>query len=280
MARAPAERWTTIADLQSPAMSGNEPNRRDSIKAIAAAAAGLFVHCTAGGSATVSEAGAAPGRLDARPGRPSQPGHATQGPEALGLGTSRDGVFYAAPSPVGGPTPLILLLHGAGGSGMRIFSRVREDIVDGGGVVVAADSRGETWDLVRDGLGPDVRFIDAALGRLFDRYSIDPSKLCVAGHSDGASYALTLGIANGDLFSHVIAFSPGFLAVKGPSRKKSKIFIAHGRQDEILPIEQSGRRISSLLRQSGYNTTFREFEGGHALRPEIVREAMRWWRGT
>ena len=261
-------------------MSGKEPNRRDSIKAIAAAAAGLFVHCTAGG-VTASEAGAAPGKLDARPGRPSQPGNATPAPEALGLGTSRDGVFYASPSSDGGRRPLILLLHGAGGSGMRILTRVREDIVDGGGVVVAAvDSRGETWDLVRDGLGPDVRFIDAALGSLFDRYSIDPSKLCVAGHSDGASYALTLGIANGDLFSHVIAFSPGFLAVKTPSRKKSKIFIAHGRQDEILPIEQSGRRISSLLRQSGYNTTFREFEGGHALRPEIVREAMRWWRAT
>jgi phospholipase/carboxylesterase len=30
-----------------------------------------------------------------------------------------------------------------------------------------------------------------------------------------ASYALSLGIANGNLFSHVLAFSPGFLAPTG-----------------------------------------------------------------
>jgi hypothetical protein len=39
-----------------------------------------------------------------------------------------------------------------------------------------------------------------------------PAKtMCVAGFSDGASYSLSLGIGAGDVFSHVAAFSPGFM---------------------------------------------------------------------
>ena len=35
--------------------------------------------------------------------------------------------------------------------------------------------------------------------------------MCASGFSDGASYALSLGAANGDLFTHIAAFSPGFM---------------------------------------------------------------------
>jgi poly(3-hydroxybutyrate) depolymerase len=41
--------------------------------------------------------------------------------------------------------------------------------------------------------------------------TVDPQRICVSGFSDGASYALSLGLANGDLFTHVAAFSPGFM---------------------------------------------------------------------
>ncbi len=70
--------------------------------------------------------------------------------------------------------------------------------------------------LLRGGFGPDVRFIDKALSKVFGSYRIDPSHLAVAGFSDGASYALSLGLPNGDLFSHIIAFSPGFM--RAPSK--------------------------------------------------------------
>ena len=38
---------------------------------------------------------------------------------------------------------------------------------------------------------------------------IDPSRIAMAGFSDGASYSLSVGLANGDLFSAVFGFSPG-----------------------------------------------------------------------
>jgi len=45
---------------------------------------------------------------------------------------------------------------------------------------------------------------------------------CNRGFSDGASYALSVGITNGDLFTHVIAFSPGFVA---PARQQETISV-------------------------------------------------------
>ena len=46
-----------------------------------------------------------------------------------------------------------------------------------------------TWDRVGGFFGPDVAYIDLALGITFDRCAIDPARVCLAGFSDGASSA-------------------------------------------------------------------------------------------
>jgi phospholipase/carboxylesterase len=242
--------------------------RRDLIKLLLAAPA---LRCASG------EETSSVGRLAARPGKPTKTG-AVGEVVPLGVGNgARDGVVYAAPDADRVSRPLLLLLHGASGSGAWSLGRMQSQIATPGVVIVAPDSRGITWDIVRGGVGPDARFIDDALRAVFDRYPIDRARVCVAGHSDGASYALTLGLTNGDLFPQVIALSAGFLAVKAPSSVKPRIFLAHGREDEILSFEASGRHIAMLLERAGYDVTFRPFDGGHALKPEIVREAIAWW---
>src|SRR5260221_14276362 len=107
------------------------------------------------------------------------------------------------------------MLHGAGGSGEGVLRRVATAVDEAGIAVLAPDSRDSTWDAIRDGFGPDVAFIDRALARVFDTVSVDPARIAVGGFSDGASYALSLGLVNGDLFRRVVAFSPGFI-VAGP----------------------------------------------------------------
>jgi phospholipase/carboxylesterase len=99
--------------------------------------------------------------------------------------------------------------------------------------------------------------------------------VAVGGYSDGASYALSLGIANGDLFTHVLAFSPGFMAPTGQVGAP-RIFVSHGTRDGWLPIERCSRRIVPQLERAGYDVTYREFEGGHVVPPEIGREAADW----
>jgi phospholipase/carboxylesterase len=105
---------------------------------------------------------------------------------------------------------------------------------------------------------------------------VDPGRLAVGGFSDGASYALSLGVDNGDLFSHVLAFSPGFMA---PTRRAGspRFFVSHGTRDGVLPIERCSRRIVPQLERMGYEVTYREFEGGHTVLPEIALEAVGWF---
>src|SRR4029450_7443821 len=87
-----------------------------------------------------------------------------------------------------------------------------------GVVLVAPDSRHPTtWDLIAEGRpAPRVPFLDLVLDAVADRLDLDTGRLAVGGVSDGASYALSLGICNGDVFAAVLAFSPGFLVAPGP----------------------------------------------------------------
>jgi phospholipase/carboxylesterase len=166
-----------------------------------------------------------------------------------------------------------VILHGAGGDargGLGVLGRLAEER---GLLVVAPDSRGRTWDVILGGYGPDVAFLDRALAHTFERHPVDPVRVAIGGFSDGASYALFIGLANGDLFRHVLAFSPGFSAsVDGPGRPR--VFVSHGTDDDVLPIASTSRRLVPQLRRQGYPVVYREFDGGHAVPPDIVEEAL------
>jgi phospholipase/carboxylesterase len=197
--------------------------------------------------------------------------------EALGLSDGRDGVLYV-PDTAETRAPVLVFLHGATGSG-RAHLRPALGPADRYGVIlVAPDSRlGGTWDLIAAGrFGPDVEFLDRVLNAVVERVDADLTRLAIGGVSDGASYALSVGLANGDVFSTVIAFSPGFLAVPQPVGKP-RVFVSHGTADPILPIDGCSGAFVPQLRHAGYDVTFRPFDGGHTVPPEIADEGMRWW---
>ena len=125
------------------------------------------------------------------------------------------------------------------------------------------------------GFGPDVAFLHQALAHVFRNVAIDPARIAIGGFSDGATYALSLGLINGDLFHRIVAFSPGFI-LNGDSRGRPEVFISHGRRDAILPINRTTRRIGQLLKQNGHSIVIREFDGGHEVPANIAREALEW----
>jgi len=193
----------------------------------------------------------------------------------LGLDRSRDAVLQLPTKPTGEPLPLLVMLHGAGGNGAGVLRRVTAAAEEAGVAVLAPDSRDSTWDGIRGGFGPDVAFIDRALARVFESVPIDPERVAVGGFSDGATYALSLGLVNGDLFRRVAAFSPGFI-VGGTPQGKPQFFVSHGKADQILPIDECSRVIVPQLQRRGYQVIFKEFDGGHQVPPEIAAEAIRW----
>jgi phospholipase/carboxylesterase len=221
------------------------------------------------------------GRLLARPGPPTSDATApSTGLRPLGLGSERNALLYI---PKGyrateEGAPLALVLHGSRSDAIRGLSPFLGPAEEAGLVLLAPDSRDpRDWDFVFPGYyGPDVEFIDRALERTFGRLAVDPGRLAVAGFSDGASYALSLGLTNGDLFTHVIAFSAG-LAEPVVRRGKPFIFVSHGTRDEVLPIKNTSRRFVPQLEREGYEVRYREFDGGHTVPPGIAHEAFDWF---
>ncbi len=230
----------------------------------------LVVACSLGLSQETSRRD---GRLRARP----VPVTSTPKPglTPLALGKERDGLLYIPANLPAGPAPLVVLLHGAGGAAQGIMRRLSTVADSVGFVVLVPDSRGPTWDAIRGNYGPDIAFVDSALKLVFSRVSIDPARVIASGFSDGASYALGLARVNGDLFSRVVAFSPGFVT-HGTATGKPEVYITHGDADQILPYEATSERIVVALKRAGYQVTLKQFAGGHMVPPDLAIEAFRW----
>jgi phospholipase/carboxylesterase len=172
----------------------------------------------------------------------------------------------------------MVALHGAGSTAQRGLDHVRALADDFRTIVFAPQSGDRTWDLILGGYGLDVSAIDGALAELFARYTVDPARVALTGFSDGASYALSLGTANGELFNHIIAFSPGFAVPSGRSGSP-RIFLSHGTQDTILPIGLTSRMLAPMLQMAGYALEYVEFDGPHSVPQHVLRAAYEWMAG-
>lgn len=197
-----------------------------------------------------------------------------EGLAALGLDRDRDALVRCPPDD-GQAAPLMVLLHGAGGTAGQAMALAADRAEASGMVLLAPQSRKATWDVIAGGWGPDVRFIAQAMRTVAAGRRIDPARIAVSGFSDGASYALSLGLINGGLFRAVLAFSPGFMA---PTRTEGRprIFVSHGTDDRVLPISRCSRRLVPRLRAAGHDVRYREFDGGHVVPPALAGEALAW----
>lgn len=198
------------------------------------------------------------------------------GRHQLGIADERDAVLYVPEGLGPGPVPLLVMFHGAGGFPEKVLPFIEPHADAHGFLVLAPHSTFPTWDIVIGGNGPDLERLQQALVAVSARYQIRRDRLAFAGFSDGASYALSIGITNGDIASHVIAFSGGFMSVF-MQEGTPKVFIAHGLADEQLPVQTSGRVNAAKLRAAGYDVEYVEFNGPHAIQPPIVAEAIRFF---
>src|SRR5207248_3191075 len=124
-----------------------------------------------------------PSRLEARPTPPTTTTSPGTYPLKLGDVGDRDGFLYVPPGYRHAvPAPLVILLHGAGQSSFEWSKAPLESLFGSQGVVaLVPDSRGTSWDIARGGYGPDVRFLDRALGATYARCNIDPARIALGG---------------------------------------------------------------------------------------------------
>ena len=240
------------------------------------AAAGVMVGCKLDVSAPADYGTVDDATLVKRPAAPTLT--ASPGVTPLGLSASRDSYLYVPASyNPSNPAPLLVMLHGAGALAQQWMTPTFTSLADETGVVlVAPTSSGFTWDLIANKkYGGDARIVDEAMGEAFKRINVDPARIALGGFSDGASYALSLGLVNGDLFNKLIAFAPGVLIV--PWRRGTPgVYIAHGVRDDVINVSKSRDLIVPTIVQRGYTVSYFEFEGGHEVPIDKARQALNW----
>lgn len=221
------------------------------------------------------------GRLTARPDTEAKKADFKRGVQRLGLDDQKDGFLYVPDTySQDKPAALAVMLHGAGAPAEQGLSLLQRYADAHNMILIAPASREYSWDIIAsDAFGADVIFIDQALEQAFSRYHIDPTRIAIGGFSDGASYGLCLGLTNGDLFTHLLAFSPGF-AYTITTAGEPDVFISHGIKDAVLPVDPCSRRIVAQLQRRGLQVNYQEFNGAHEV-PELIRRSgVDWFTGN
>lgn len=115
------------------------------------------------------------------------------------------------------------------------------------------------------------------VGAAASRYGFDPAAVFGVGYSNGANIAASLlllhtGVLHGALlFRPMVPFEPE----SRPRLDGIPVFVAAGRQDPIVPHEQT-RRLVALLEQAGADVTMHVEPAGHALTAGDVAAARVW----
>ncbi len=196
------------------------------------------------------------------------------GRHMLGIADERDAMLLVPDGlDTSAEVPLLVMFHGAGGFPEKVLPFLERHAQERGFLLLLPHSMLPTWDIVIGGNGPDLERLNKALAKVATHFRIDPEHFGFAGFSDGGSYSLSTGITNGDLVSHVIVFSGGFMSVF-IQQGRPKVFIAHGLIDEQLPIDTSARAHASKLKAAGYDVEYVEFDGLHIIHPPVVEQAM------
>ena len=170
------------------------------------------------------------------------------------LGGSRPVSFFHVPAgyDASKPAPLVLLIHGYGGSGLlqdAIF-RLKSIADEEGFFLVAPDgtlnSKNQRFwnatdtccDFESAGVD-DVAYLTGLVAEIEKRYSIDPKRRFVVGHSNGGAMAFRLACDAADRFAAIVSLAGPFYADLQRCKPSAAIAVQHmhGTVDTTVPYD-------------------------------------------
>lgn len=199
----------------------------------------------------------------------------------------------------------LLVLHGLGADGNDFVPIVREldlaglpgirfvfphaktmPVTINGGYVMRAwyDITGAELTRREDegGLRASQRDIEALIAREKER-GIPASRIILAGFSQGCAMTLQTGLRHPEKLAGMLCLSgylplaPVTAAERTEANLQTPIFMAHGRQDHVVPFlraEQSRDALQAL----GYQVEWHAYQMQHSLCLEEVQDISKWIR--
>jgi phospholipase/carboxylesterase len=175
------------------------------------------------------------------------------------------------------PSPLVLVLHGSGGTGREMARAFRRAASRCGAILVAPDAI-RPWG---NGFGWTYRdeaewYVQSLIASARERHDID--RIVLAGFSQGANVALAMGRSHPDLVDAVLAVSGHWEADAAPmpgGDDRPRWMLLIGERD---PWADTYEHAERSLRNAGMTATRRAVPGlGHALAgPGELEDALRW----
>lgn len=204
------------------------------------------------------------------------PGHTVLTEDSAGT-TGR--IYVPAHYQPGTPIGLLVMLHGGGSAGQQYIGLFQSLADAHDFIVLAPDSKQLTWDMISTTrVGVDIPRLGAAIEYVLQRATVDPARIWLGGHSDGASYALTVGTANGDRFRKLLIFAAGIYWTPQKNGRPD-VRVAHGQFDPVFPFSQVTSEVVRPLERAGYAVTLAPFPGGHEVPSDVAEAAILWAKG-
>jgi phospholipase/carboxylesterase len=178
--------------------------------------------------------------------------------------------------------PLVTVLHGAGRQDEMLVRACKGEPDARQTFFLVPRSLHPTWDLIACDERPDLDFLEWAWDLIYRRYPIDPDRQALLGYSDGASYALSVGLSNPHVFRAVMGWAAGFLALDTRHHRQGErtpaILLEYGTHDELFPFEQVALPMKENLERLGYAVEFRTDRGGrHWPSGDFQPDALDWF---
>ena len=161
----------------------------------------------------------------------------------------------------GSPAPLIVMLHGSGRVGMSLVEKWKDLAKKEGFIITGPDSsdiRG--WRSPQD--GPD--YLRDLVEEIKSKYSINPRRVYLFGHSAGASFALEMALMESQYFAataiHAGILPPEDSDLLDSAKRKIPISIQVGDSDQGFPLKVV-RATRDLLNAKGFSAELTEIAG-------------------
>jgi phospholipase/carboxylesterase len=192
-----------------------------------------------------------------------------------------------------GSWPLVLMLHGFGANMYDLANLA--PAIDPNGYVYAFPNApyrlmgmgGASWSGDRPGAvepeGPQRSVeerLEAVTADVLERTSATAGNAVLGGFSQGAGLTLRHGLVRPDVFAGLIVLSGFFQDAETvrpslPAGRTQPIFLVHGTQDSMIPVEQAHEN-RRFLEENGYTPEYHEYDMPHTVSSEVIADLQPW----
>jgi len=130
------------------------------------------------------------------------------------------------------------------------------------------------------GIRASIGEVEALIAREARR-GVDPSRIVLAGFSQGGAVALAAGLRHSGKLAAVVALSTYLPVAEAIGRERSganastPIFMAHGAFDPVVP-QVLGERSRDRLREWGYAIDWHSYPMAHQVCPQEIGDLADW----